>query len=147
MQDWVDEVLTGEADVSDLIPVNAAPTKANAELLANRLSFIESEFIEPEKTRSPSGLWTVTCIQPLLTRRWWAHIAHSPILEPGSSGTRCSNIGSGVTQNAVHPRKATTITSRSPHIPKHSRSPYGLLAQRSHWLWYFNGNPSTNPPR
>jgi hypothetical protein len=41
---WVKAVEDGDA-VDDLIPVNGAPTKENAEALKSRLSFLESEIL------------------------------------------------------------------------------------------------------
>src|SRR5215472_11347732 len=44
MQEWVDTVRAGKP-IDDCIPVNAKPTKVNADLLARRLRFMRTNFL------------------------------------------------------------------------------------------------------
>lgn len=48
MQEWVDAAKEGQP-VDDLIPVNVEPTKENAEMLSQRLEFIDSQILPDYK--------------------------------------------------------------------------------------------------
>lgn len=48
MQIWVDTVRQGAVPGEDIIPVNAAPTKKNADFLESRLAFIQTRLVDAD---------------------------------------------------------------------------------------------------
>lgn len=54
-EDWADSVLAHQ-DLSDCYPIEAPPTRANAEMLKRRIGFIREELIPEALKRSASSL-------------------------------------------------------------------------------------------
>src|SRR6185437_250404 len=46
MRRWVDSVVAGKEPGADIIPVDTAPTRDNAALLASRLEFIQTRLVD-----------------------------------------------------------------------------------------------------